>query len=99
MSDVTVTTHYNELEPESQATFRNTVKSMLTAGPVEVVFLKTDGSQRVMCCTLQEGIAIPHAKTTDREKKQSDEVCPVWDIDKNAWRSFRYDSIIEVTSL
>lgn len=76
---------------------REWLKSHLRAGPVKVTFLKKDGSERVMNCTLEEGIAIPHEKTTDKVKQVNDEVCPVWDIDIGAWRSFRYDSITKLT--
>lgn len=82
---------------KEQQKAREWLKSHLRAGPVKVTFLKTDGSEREMKCTLKEGIAIPHEKTTDRVKQVSDEVCPVWDIDKGAWRSFRYDSITRLT--
>jgi mannitol/fructose-specific phosphotransferase system IIA component len=82
---------------QEQENARKWLKSHLRAGPVKVAFLKKDGSERVMNCTLQEGVAIPHEKTTDRVKQTSDEVCPVWDIDTGAWRSFRYDSITMLT--
>lgn len=75
---------------------REWLKSMLRMGPVDVTFLKADGSERVMKCTLQEGVVVPHTKTTDRTKEVSDEVLPVWDMEKNAWRSFRLDSITQV---
>lgn len=76
---------------------REWLKGHLKAGPVKITFLKKDGSEREMNCTLQEGIVVPHEKTTDRVKQVSDEVCPVWDIDIGAWRSFRYDSITKLT--
>lgn len=75
---------------------REWLKSMLRMGPVDVTFTKSDGTQRVMKCTLQEGVVVPHEKTTDRVKETNDNVLPVWDLEKNAWRSFRLDSITQV---
>lgn len=88
--------YYSKANETERVAMRKWMSSMLKMGPMKVAFLKKDGSERVMNCTLQEGIAIPHEKTTDRVKQTSDEVCPVWDIDKGAWRSFRYDSITRI---
>lgn len=82
---------------EDKQAFRLWLKSILHEGPVAVTFKKKDGTERVMNCTLQESVVVPHEKTTDRIKEQNDDVCPVWDIDKSAWRSFRYDSIVQVS--
>lgn len=62
-----------------------------------VVFTKKDGTERSMKCTLQEGI-IPEATKEDplSQKKiraLNEEVLPVWDTEKNGWRSFRIDSV------
>jgi hypothetical protein len=43
-----------------------------------------------MDCTLQESV-IP--KTDAKNKKNNDKVLPVWDVNKNEWRSFRFDSV------
>jgi hypothetical protein len=69
---------------------------MLQSGIVNVKFTKTDGSERDMKCTLMEHIVRPHEKKTDREKKINDNILSVWDVEKDSWRSFRYDSIISI---
>lgn len=89
-------TYYATANESAQLEFRNWIKGMLRSGPVTVTFRKQDGEERVMNCTLQEGVAIPHVKTTDRVKEVNDEICPVWDIDKGAWRSFKYESVLRV---
>jgi hypothetical protein len=89
-------TSYADLPEQEQQSFRLWLSSILHTTSVTVTFLKSDGTERVMNCTLMEGVAIPHVKTTDRTKEPNDEVCPVWDIDKQAWRSFRYDSVTKV---
>lgn len=72
------------------------IKSHLLIGPVKVTFTKKDGSERVMNCTLKEGVIVPHEKKTDREKKVNEELLSVWDLDKSEWRSFRYDSVKKI---
>ena len=76
---------------------RDWLKSHLRMGPVNVVFTKKDGTEREMKCTLQEGVVVPHEKTTERVKDENLETLAVWDLDKNAWRSFRLDSIKSVS--
>lgn len=62
-----------------------------------VVFEKKDGTERSMKCTLQEGV-IPEATKEDplsqkKIRSLNEEVIPVWDTEKNSWRSFRIDSV------
>ena len=76
---------------------RKHLETVLKTDVVEVTFFKKDGTLRVMKCTRRPDIAVPHEKTTDRVKEVNEEVCPVWDIDKGAWRSFRYDAVQQVS--
>ncbi len=89
-------TYYTKADEKARKTFRDWLKGMLHVGPVTVSFVKKDGSIREMNCTLEESVVIPHEKTTDRVKEQNEDVCPVWDIDKQAWRSFRYDAVTKI---
>jgi len=73
---------------------RQELVSKLKTGEVSVTFTKKDGTERVMKCTLDEGV-VP-AVETKGTKKSNDEVLAVWDTEKNAWRSFRIDSIKNV---
>ena len=75
---------------------KSNIMNMLSKGVVSIKFIKTDGSERDMKCTLMEEIIKPHEKKTDREKKQNENVISVWDVDKEGWRSFRLDSIISI---
>lgn len=70
----------------------------LTKRNCQVTFKKLNGEQRQMLCTLQEEV-IPKATKADPLSMQkvraiSDEVIPVWDVSKQAWRSFRVDSVV-----
>ena len=70
--------------------------SMLKMGPARITFTKTDGSERVMNCTLEE-TALPSIENkTDRIKKINEEVLPVFDLDKKQWRSFRLSQVTQV---
>ena len=64
----------------------------LKEGDVSVTFTKKDGSERVMKCALKEDV-IPSVESS---KKENVGVVVVWDTEKNAWRSFRMDSITNV---
>lgn len=76
---------------------REDLKNNLRANIGTVTFTKANGDERVMRCTLQESY-LP--KQTDLEvavqKAGPTESLAVWDLEKNAWRSFRYDSVISV---
>lgn len=67
--------------------------NVLKENNVRVTFNKKDGTTREMLCTLNEEVVEPYEKKTDREKESSEDVCPVWDVEKKAWRSFRWDSV------
>lgn len=74
----------------------NFIKEKLAVGIIDILFLKKDGSERRMKCTLRQDL-LP--KQTDLEeavqkKTPNPDILAVWDLEKEAWRSFRYDSII-----
>lgn len=70
-------------DPQLHAAFDR----MLQIGVLTVSFTKKDGTTRVMKATRNPAFAIPHQKKTDRVKKTNDNIVPVWDIEKSAWRS------------
>lgn len=68
----------------------------LHSGITTVSFTKVDGERRDMRCTLNEEF-LP-ARQTDNVKqarKENPAVCSVWDVDKEAWRSFRWENVID----
>lgn len=87
----------NEVREFATPEGRKWLKSILHDGSVQVVFIKNDGTERTMLCTLQEGVALPHDKKTDRVKEANPDVLAVWDIEKKAWRSFKLSSVKSVT--
>ena len=71
------------------------LKELLKKKVIKVTFKKKDGSERVMKCTLQEDIVPIYEKKTERVKKVNDEVLAVWDLEKDSFRSFKLDSLID----
>jgi len=81
--------------------FKKWLKSHLAAGKVTVTFTKKDGEERVMECTTSPELVPPtpvvEGAEPKREKKKNDDICSVYALDVNAWRSFRWDSIKTVS--
>lgn len=75
---------------------RDKLINILKNGTATVKFTKTNGEERVMQCTLKESVVQDYEKKTERVKQHNPEILSVWDVEKNAWRSFRFDSIKEV---
>ena len=89
---------YATADASEQKVFRDWLISHLKYGPVTVDFQKKDGTMRTMKCTLQESAIPTYEKKTERVRtNSSDESISVVDLDKNEWRSFRYDSIKSVS--
>jgi hypothetical protein len=67
----------------------------LRDGVCRVTFTKKDGTERKMKCTLNEKFMpkIEFAKDTKEVKEPNKEVVKCWDLEKEAWRSFRVDSV------
>lgn len=77
----------------NEKTSRDWLVSLLHTGPVTVTFTKTDGTDRVMRCSLREDLVVNYEKKTDKKRVVKEDILPVFDIDKQEWRSFRWDSI------
>ena len=87
---------WEEWDNDERDVFRKWLGEHLRYGEVKVTFIKKDGELRSMRCTLNSEQVPQVEKKTDRVKEVSEEVCPVYDLDKQGWRSFRYDSVKEV---
>jgi hypothetical protein len=64
-----------------------------------VSFTKADGTIRRMMCTLNAAhLPVITENDVDRREynKHSLDVIAVWDLEKNDWRAFRVDSVLEV---
>lgn len=70
---------------------REVLEKALGGNIVRVTFNKVNGEQRIMDCTLMEGV-VPETKGA---KKPNAEVMNVWDINKRDWRSFRIANVTD----
>lgn len=74
------------------------VLNQLREGKVSVTFTKTNGDKREMICTLVPSV-LPVQETITETKKSNPDVCSVWDLEAKGWRSFRWDSVIEINQI
>lgn len=100
---------FNTLGEKDFKRFQKWLKGHLAFGPVTVTFTKKDGEERVMECTTSPSL-VPqepvHETNTDnpidfpapkRVKKVNEDICSVYALDVQAWRSFRWDSVKSVS--
>jgi phosphoenolpyruvate synthase/pyruvate phosphate dikinase len=75
------------------------VEMMQNGQIIKVTFVKNDGTDRVLYCTLKE---LEKKSTDDAEKekkkkrKTNGSVLPVFDVQKDVYRSFRIDRVKNV---
>jgi len=81
------------------------LKEELTRDILMVTFKKTNGELRTMRCT-KNYLVIPKESHPNMGKGNSNykytpnpEVCPVFDLDAQGWRSFRFDAVEKVNFL
>lgn len=88
------------LSEKDSKLFKKWLTGHLAFGPVTVTFTKKDGTERVMRCTTSTELVpqepIVEGAEPKREKKVNEEVCPVYDLESNHWKSFRWDSVKSV---
>lgn len=72
------------------------LKGVLQTGIANVTFVKKDGTERKMLCTLMpsELPAQTDLEEAVQKKTPNPEVLAVWDLENKGWRSFRYDSVL-----
>lgn len=98
-------TQYQEADDVNKAIIRDWVRSLLQKDTVTVTFVKADGTEREMKCTLQpEKLPVPTGpvdgivKESKTRKAPDEHSLRVFDIDKSEWRSFRFDRLKKVSA-
>ena len=73
------------------------LKAMLTSSEGVVTFIKSDGTERVMKCTLVAN-QLPKVEIKEgaKPRKESTTSMRVFDIEKNEWRSFTIKKVKQV---
>ena len=84
--------YYTEASESEREQLRSWVNAVLLETEITVDFVKTNGIQRSMRCTLSETLGAQRSAKTS-ERKHNPEVCVVWDTEQSAWRSFRWDRV------
>lgn len=82
---------------------RNTLLKDLRENVIEVHFVKVNGEQRVIRCTLQHHL-LPqmYQKNLSEQREEEDfhnknpNVIAAWDVNEGDWKSFRIDSVYYV---
>ena len=94
-----MTNSLNGTTDQNEASWRNEyLKGILQTGIANVTFIKKDGTERVLRCTLSptELPAQTDLEESVQKKTPNPDVLAVWDLENNGWRSFRYDAITEI---
>lgn len=77
--------------------FKKWFAGLLHETEVHLDFIKANGETRKMRCTLHEDNIPEDKRPKNTGRKQAEDTIAVFDLDKQEWRSFRYDSIQEFT--
>ena len=78
---------------QEQEVAREWLIGLLAEQTATITFLKKDGTERAMKCTLKTDLVEYTENKTERKKTPNPEVLPVYDLEAEGWRSFRLDSI------
>jgi hypothetical protein len=92
-----MTNSLNGTTDQNERSWQNEyLKGVLQTGIANVTFMKKDGTQRTMLCTLMPG-SLPAQTDLEeavQKKTPNPDVLAVWDLENKGWRSFRYDSVL-----
>jgi hypothetical protein len=74
----------------------DSLREMLKTDLATIVFTKIDGTKREMHCTLMPEY-LPVIELDPRIKyAPSPVIITVWDLEQNAWRSLKFNSILSI---
>ena len=107
-------TQYQEADEHNKAIMRNWVRGLMQQQPITVTFVKADGTDREMRCTLNHALIPPtpaptvtsrvdrlvveSTKPRSTPKEPDPAVVKVYDLEAAAWRSFRMDRLKKITA-
>ena len=92
-----MTNSLNGTIDQNEASWQNEyLKKTLFENVVNVLFVKKDGTERKLICTLKPDLLPVQTDLEEavQKKTPNPDVLAVWDIENKGWRSFRYDSIL-----
>lgn len=81
---------------------KSEIVKQLKEGIIIVTFIKSNGEERVMKCTLQSEllpvVEVVEGAAPKAKRKPNDAVVSAFDVEKKEWRSFKIDSIISIVT-
>jgi hypothetical protein len=89
-------TVYTEMSEDERESFRNWLREILQTQEMSITFMKKDGTERKMLCTLLENKIPSEKMPKNTGKTQSEDAIAVFDLEKLNWRSFRWDSVKQI---
>ena len=85
-------TWYKTADAKEQKLFREWLHGLLKTDTVDLTFVKKDDTIREMKCTLMES-KLPSGYVIDPDVEIHENYIHIFDLEKQAWRSCRFDSI------
>jgi hypothetical protein len=80
--------------------FQKFVKECLSKDAVRITFEKADGTQRIMVATTNPTVGGFELKEdVDTTRKPNPDICKVFDVEAKAWRSFRWDRMLNLENM
>ena len=103
-------TQYQEADDQVKEQIREWVRGLLQNSAINVTFTKADGTDRDMLCTLDHSripVSVVKPLSVDgivresrKPKKEPDpHSIRVFDLEKQEWRSFRFERLKKVTAV
>ena len=101
-------TQYQEADDTQKSIIRDWVRSLLQKSAITVSFIKADGTVRDMNCTLNwtlipddkqpQDVQVEKLLETKKRKQPDEHSLRVFDVEKQEWRSFRFDRLRKITA-
>ena len=74
--------------------FKNDIVPLLCSGLCEITFTKKDGTERTIVGTLMNDLIPVDKQPKGTDRVHSVDVQPVYEVELDEWRSFRWDSVV-----
>ena len=78
---------------------KQSVAELARENVIRVTFTKSDGTERIMVCSLMDQYLPPIMEDAEVITKDNSNVLAVMDLQARSWRSFRINSIIKVETM
>jgi len=78
---------------------KQSVAELARENVIRVTFTKSDGTERIMVCSLMDQYLPPIMEDAEVTTKDNPNVLAVMDLQARSWRSFRINSVIKVETM